>query len=427
MKLIKFEPKASPDGKDITESAEVHFTAVVATNRANIQLINRLFEQARNYAKTETGPRVYVDFDPGSSGTAWRSQITDGRVIFDNEVLGPWQYDTRIKTTIEWTRQPFWEGALTAVPLTNASASDDVAGITITNADDATAENWVSIKAADVVGDLPAPIKLQMYNSKSGADATDEIYVFNNVYSTPASLAHVYEGEDATGAGITDTGSATDSGDFYADIDWTATTETLIATWAISGAELDYMNGGRFKVLVRWHAAFPYADVWLRINQESANSVIKTGEQRLIPDLRELHELDTQRFGDAELADQAAINLTLYALRDEAGTHTVELDYLMFGAVDGDNGWKRFTSVDWGVAGVAYQEYFTYDATERKAYRTDTSADNHPEFSEYGGDMMLIPNVVQKMYFLTCDFNGLAKVDQTWTIKLWYRPRRNAL
>ena len=431
MTLIKYEPRISLNGEDIEETAEIRLaSATPATNTGNYQAIERLFLQARNYAKTETGKRVYVEFDPGATGTARRSMITNGGIKLNDEVLATRQYDQSIAATISWTRQPFWEGALAQIPLTNASATDDTAGIAITNANDATAENWVSIKAAGVSGDLPAPIKLQMYNSKSGADASDEIFVFHNVYSTPASLDHIYEGEDATGAGITDTGDATDSGDFYASIAWTATTETLLATWALSSAELDYMAGGRFKILARWHAAFPYTNVWLRLKLESANSVLLNGELTPVTkDQRGLHIIDTMRL-PPYLAGQAnlkGINLKLYALRNTAGTHTIALDYLMLGAISGDNGWKRFVSVDQGAAGVAYQEYFTHDMTEGFTYRTDTSADIIAEFSEYGGDIMLVPATVQKLYFLTSDYNGLAKVDQTWTIKLWYRPRWNAI
>jgi len=306
--------------------------------------------------------------------------VRDGRVILNDEILGPWQYDTRFLCKIEWTRQPFWEGALTQIPLTNTSATDDTSGITVTNSadtgtnqietativgtvtgdgnatviltaagmtgspisksvalllndtptqsaakivtaliadanittlfnivsssadiiitrlvpaandgtlnlsyandtctgltDDATStdttagsttaqENWVAINDEDVLGDLPSPIKVQMYNSKNGSDASDEIYIFHNVYSTPASMDHVLEGEDATGATVTDTADATSSNGFYGSLAWTATTETLIAEWALSTTELSKYAGGRFAAIARWAAAFPYTNSYL--------------------------------------------------------------------------------------------------------------------------------------------------------------------
>lgn len=544
--LLTFEPLVSTNGENVTENARVDFkSGVIATDRTNIQTLNRLFEQARAYARTQTGSKVYVEFDPGTSGTAWRSQIFDGKIILNDQVLGPWQYDTRLQTTIEWTRQPFWEGALTAVPLTNDSASDDVAGITISNhadggicqvetavivgpidpagagdaevittaagmtgspittavavanddtatqvatkmaaelnldgditdmfhvassganlvltrlvpaANDATMniaydndtcsgltpdatsnnttagsntvqENWVKVKAADVIGDLPAPIKIEMENTLNGADNTDEIFIFHNINSDPDNLDHILEGEEATGGTVTDTPDDTCSGDFYGSLAWAAQTETLIATWALSTTELTYMAGGRFSVLARWQAAFPYTNVWLRLKLEGANGVLWTGNLSIIPNTRELHVLDTLRLPPYLMGQSAlkGIDLTLYALRDQSGTHTLPLDFLQLSAISGMGGWKRFKSVD---NGVAFQEYFTHDATEEINYRTDTSSKIIAEFTEYGGDILLEPNSDQKLYFLTCDYNGVAEIVQTWSVKAWYRPRRNHL
>ena len=547
MKLISYEPKTSFNNEDIREDAKVNFTSTAATNTRHLQEINRLFTQARNYAKTQTGSRVYIEFDPGESGTAWRSMVTDGRVALSDETIGV-LYSTLFRTTIEWTRQPFWEGALTQIPLTNTSASNNLTGITITNCNDAgtcqvetativgtitgsgdatvtstvtgmagsplatsvavldedtptevatkmatalnlvavitalynvtssgadliytkltpaandgdlniaytnddctgltpdansvnttagtatASENFVTIRDIDIAGDLPAPIKLQMYNSKSGADATDEVWVHHNVYSTPASLDTFLEGEEATGSTVTDTPDATSCADFYAALSYTATTETLVASWALSTTELSYMAGGRFGIIARWAAAFPYTDMWLRLKlvAETTLTVLWEGNLSLIPDTRTLHQLDVLRLPPF-LQGQSALKgvvLQLYALRAQAGAHNLKLDYLQLSPISGDSGWKRFVSIEKGTAGVAYQEYLTHDDTEGWTYLTDTSAKIISEFTDYGGPILLIPNVAQKLQFLSVDFNGLAKTDQTWTVKLWYRPRRNSL
>ncbi len=550
IKLIAYEPLTSLTENDVRESAQVTFTSTnSSTNTNNVRRINLLFEQARNYAKTQTGSRVYMEFDPGISGTAWRSLVKTGRVVLDNETLGV-LYPTVLRMIIEWTRQPFWEGGLTQLPLTNSSATNDIAGITITNcndagtcqvdtatvvgtidpagagnadfvltaagmtgspittsvalanndtpvisapkavtamnldsditdlfnissdgadiivtrlipaADDATLnlaydndtctgltpdatstdttagsvtphENFVTIRDIDVEGDLPAPVKVQMYNSKNGSDAADEVWIHHNVYSNPASLDTFLEGEEATGGTVTDIADGTSCADFYADLAYEATTETLIATWALSTTELSYMAGGRFGTIARWAQAFPYSDMWLRLKltATTTDTVLWEGNLSLIPDTRRLHQLDVFRL-PPYLAGQPAlkgINLGLYALRNQAGVHSLQLDYLQFSPISGDDGWKRFVSVETGTAGVAYQEYLIHDDTEGFTYLVDTSSKKIAEFTEYGGPILLIPNAAQKLQFLSVDFNGLAKTDQTWTVKVWYRPRRNSL
>ena len=549
MKLIAFEPRTSEDGSDIEENAKVDLVSITATNRANINSINRLFAQARNYAKTQTGPQVHIEFDPGTSGTAWRSLVRDGRVILHDKILGPWQYDTRMRITIEWRRQGFWEGALTQIPLTNSSATDDTGGITISNvADSGTCqvetatvvgtitgngnatviltatgmtgtpitknvavvspdtpsqvavkiaaalngdanitarfnivtdtsniiitrlvaeandpdlnlsvengsctgltndtsstdtlagsatdkENWIQVNDEDVSGDLPAPIKLQMYNSKNGADASKEIYVWHNVHSTPASLPHILEGENATsvaaGATLTDTALTTCSGGLYESIAWTATTETALAEFALSTADLSKMAGGRFAIIARWAALFPYTNCYLRVKLLSTTNynVLWSGNLALVNSTRELTWLDSLRLppyliGQANLK---GIVMRLYGLRETAGTHTIKLDYLQLSPISYDTGWKRFLSVD---NGVAYQEYFTHDETEGITYRTDTSSKIISEFTDYGGPILLAPNTDQKLYFNSSDYVLHAYPSQTWAVKLWYRPRYNSL
>jgi len=548
MKLVRYQPLTSLNGEDVTERFLVNFTSKTpATNAANINTINRLFEQARNYANTEMGAKVYAGFDPGTSGTTWRSLIRNGRVILNDEVLATRQYDQTLQLEIEWTRQGFWEGALTAVPLTNTSDTDNTTGMTVYNHDDdgvcqvetavivgtitgdgnaaftvtATGmdgspiteqvavltddtptevatkaaaqlntngdisgmfdisssganlvltkwdpaandvnlniaytnngctgltpdassdntvagsvtphENWVRINDEDVTGDLPAPIKIQMFNSKASFDPTDEIYIFHNVHSTPFSFDHILGGNSAsyggTGAAIADT---TCQDGFYGNLQWAATTETLLATWTLSATNVRYAKGGRFAILARWQADFPYTNVWFKFKlylTGSSTDPLWEGNLSLIPDTRQLHAIDTFRLPPylAGVATVSGLLLKLYATRATAGTHTVPLDYIQLSPIAGEGGWKRFVCVDIGLEN--YLDHIMYDETEGYTYY-DGGSGVASTFTEYGGPIMLIPNADQKLYFSSCDNSGDAHIDQTWIIKVWYRPRRSSL
>lgn len=428
MYLAEFIPQVSLKNEPMYETLTVGFTNTITTIRSNVQSINRLLARAALYMKSETGPRVYVEFDPGNTGDVYRSMLYGGYVGLTADSLGGQWGAANLELELEWIRDPFWEGPLTQLTLSNSSATDNTSGITVNNVNDTTGENWVAIDDTELLGDLPAPIKVNMVNAYTSAAACDEIFIFHNVFSTPGSLTHILEGEDAGGAGITPTAESGNgaSNDQYAAIDWTATTETKIATWPISTTELSYMKGGRFMVLARWYGAFPYSDCWLRLKLEGASGVLWEGSLSLIPDTRELHTLGTVRlppylYGQSDLK---GISLTLYALRNASGTHTINLDYLMLSPVSEETGWKRFVSLD---AGVAYQEEFFHDATEYFDYRQDTAGDAIAEFVSYGGPLLLIPNEDQRVYFVTCDTNGAALVEQDWTVQMWYRPRRSSV
>lgn len=457
MRLMQYKPTTMPSfGSYIEEQVRFAFVGSPAVNKANFNALNLLFEQARNYRGTETGARVYLEYDPDSSGTYYRSQIVNGYIEITEESLGS-QYQTAfLYGILHISREPFWEGALTQLPLTNGYATNDVAGLRVDNTsiqvpssttidfdngtptlydtddviewDDYTGvENFVDISGDDILGDLPANIKVEIEHTKSGAAKTKEFYIWHNVYSFPGSFTHMLEAEDATGATVTTHSDANCQNGEYATLAWTATTETQIAEWTLSDELVGNAAGGRFAVLARWRGAFPYTNCWTRLVLLTANNkVVWRGDLINISTTRELVLLNTLRLPPylANMVNTKSIKLRLYALRNQSGTHSIDLDYLQFSPISGDGGWKRFLSVD---DGIAYQEKFIHDAIERQDYLMDATDGLIAEFTAYGGPIVLVPGKSQRLYFNTCDKDGAAKIDQTFKIKIWYRPTRSAI
>lgn len=431
MYITRYAPQRAIDPlQPLKEKCRIRFYRTNASIRANVEALGRLFKQAQNYQSSKTGPRVYVEFDPGDTGTIYRSLIFSATANHQENNLGMEWTNNSLEMEIEWTRQPFWEGPLTQVPLSNSSATNDLSGIAITNANYSSSENWVSIDGTDIEGDLDAPIKVQMLNSKSGANPTDEIYIFHNVYSSPADFTHILEAEDATGGTVTPGSDGTSSGGNNATIAWSGTTETKIAEWALSSALLGYAAGGRFAILARWAELFPYNNCWLRMRLETTTNYydIYKGDLKLVSPItsgRQLTLLDTVRLPPylEGLATIRELALTMYGKRATSPS-TMDLDYIQLSPISGDNGMLRFKSV---ARGVPYNMNFVHDDTEGFTYRTDGSNNMISEFAQYGGPVLLVPQIDQKLIFTTSDYQGYAKIDQTWTVKLWYRPRRSSI
>lgn len=432
MYLQEYTPEVSENGADIREKARIGFTGTLATARANVQAVNRLFEQARNYERTATGARVYMEFDPGTSGTLYRSQVRTGAVRLRSDVLGGMWGAANLELDVEWTRVGYWEGPLTQIPISNVNDTDNTSGLTVNNAWDDTHDNTFTVSSSDVAGDMPAPFYLEAVNATANSDGTDEIYLFHNVYSNPAGFVHIYEGENtSTDTASTSTASTDCSDGYYAAMSWTGTGETMLYDCTISSSDLTDAAGGRFAILARWQSKSSYTDMWLRlklttwINYET----LWTGNLSLLSattDGRELTWIDTLRLPPA-LEGQSNIgyvNLLMYGKRATTDTHELNLDYFQLSPISGDGGWKRFKSVD---SGIIPDETFVFDGIEGFVYRLNSTNGKFAEFSSYGGPILLVPGVTQKLYMLTCNWLGVAAISQNWTVKLWYRPRRNAL
>jgi len=411
----------------LRERATVGFTTSIATVRANVQAINRFFYQAASYQRNRSGRRIYVEFDPDGSGTPYRSLVYSGVAQPSEDMLGGEWGGVNIEYELEWERDPFWEGPLTQIPLTNGSDTGNTSGIVVNNVNDTGRWNWVSISSSDVSGDLPAPIKLQMQNSTDAATSEREFFVFHNVYSNPSGFRHIIEAETSTDSHVTSTTDATSSSLAYAAIAWDSAATTKIASWPLSSSDMSDAAGGRFALLTRWRGNFPLTDCWIRFKLENPvdASEIWVGNLTLISsttDGDELTLLDTLRLppyleGQSNLGQ---LDLTMYGKRSSTD-NDILLDYIQLSPISGDSGWLRFYSVGQGVYA---SEYFVHDNTEDLTYRKDTNNKIYAVFSQYGGPVLLVPNAAQKLYFLTSNYSGNVLVAETWKVKLWYRPRR---
>jgi len=432
MFLSSYIPQISRDGSPVEEFAVVGFTGGLTTARANVQIINRLFVEAANWQRNKSGKKVYVEFDPDTSGAAYRSLLYGGAVEMTDDLLGNQWGSGTLELNVGWLRQPFWEGALMQIPLTSFSSTSTTDFAAINNRNDASGGNWANISSSDVIGDLPAPLKIQMVNSTTDSNQADEIYIWHNVYSNPFSFAHFLEGESSSDAASST--SATANAGAYGTFSWATTDETRLGRWTFPSSDLADAAGGRFGVLARWPAAFPYTDCWLRLTLKTiaTESNLWEGNLSLIAPTtdiqqKELTLLDTLRL-PPYLEGQTALRsvaLILYGSRSSTN-NDIDLDYLQLSPISGDSGWKHFVSVG---RGVAAGESFVHDGTEQpnQNYRQDTNSKWIAEFTGSGGPILLIPNTNQRLIFNTADYLGAAKITQNWSVKLWYRPRRSSL
>lgn len=427
---MDYTPQVAVDmSAPLKESLSVRFGKTIQNARDNVNALNRLFYQAQAYNRTKTGNKVYVELDPGGTSTPWRSQLFEGAIKPVDDTLKSVDWSNKsLSFDVEWTRQPFWEGTLTPVPLTNVNGTANTAGLTVTNVNDNTGQNWVAVTGSDIAGDLPAPIKVQMLNATNGSDSTDEIFVWHNVYSTPASFAPILEGEASAGS-VTPTGTSTCSAGSAVTIAWgTTSAETSVATWTVSAAQMGYAKGGNFAILARWHGLFPYNDCWVRMRLGTTSTwfVVHEGDLSLASPIasgRELKVIDTVQLPPYLAGETSVKELSLVMYAKRTGGGTINLDYLQLSPISGDSGWLRFKSV---ARGVPYNCNFVHDDIEGVTYRDD-GTNKISEFTQYGGPILLVPQQAQRLYFNTSDYNGYAKINQQWTVRLWYRPRRSSI
>jgi len=411
MVTIHYLPQVSSQ-KDITETAEIIFTTSIALERADINSLNRLFEQARRYQLLRIGSAVYVEYKlVDTDADYYRSEIKDGRIVLE---IGR-------RASIIWTREAFWEGPETQIPLTNGNGTNNITGLTVYNHDDADVghDNYVSIAAVDVVGDLPAPPRLEIKNNYDSTTRAANMFVAHNVNSNPGTLAHILEAESATGG--TTTENANSSGGYDKALSWEVTTETQLLDWTLSTAVLNACAGNFFRLLIRLATGLAYSDLWLKVKIKMGLTVIWESEWILAPNGFSLFELATAQL-PAYLAGAGDIypaHLVLFGKRNAAGTHYLNVDYMQLSPLDG---WRKLQPQGYQLG---YLARLMDDMIDDYLY-TD-SWDTPGKFGNYysaSAPLALIPNKLQRLYFLHDTGGGSSAIARTLGIKVFYRPRR---
>lgn len=456
MKVMQYQSGVSNSlDQSIDDQIQIAMVGSSAVNLANKDTLNLMLARARDYAGARTGPKVYIEGDLLNDGVYWRAQVLDGSIAWSDDMRSGLQ--TKFAYGIVYiTRKP-WDGPRLQLPISNLNAEADLAGLTVVNSSRQIApislmgwgdgsvigwgdgslmawgvpssgpENFFDIQGADIQGDLPAPIEIQITNNKSGSAKNKEFYLFHNIYSNPLTFNHMINADAFTGGTVTVADDADCQGGKKATLSWTGTDETLIATAPISSVLATNAAGGRFKILARWKGAFPYTDMFLRFRLlTSSGEEIRKSDLTFITSPRELSDLDPTRILPSahNLSDMEDVKLALYGARNHSGTHTLVLNYLQLSPVSGNGGWKYFEATD---DGIAYTETFIHDDIERHNYRINTAGKRSPNFTGVGGPILLVPGQDQRIYINQCDKDGAAKINQEWTVKLFYRPRRSSL
>jgi len=447
--LRSYTPKSSREGEDVTENVDITIQAdSLALARTYMNEIGALFSQAafnerfrQNYIK-DNGSPVYINFDPNTSGTTLRSRCKGGRIVANAETLesdissGAVQLDV----TIEWTRQGFFEGPETEIALASTyNGAGATGGYVVKNRDDSGGQNRAYIPAGQIVGDMPAPLKLMIANNVAG-NFIDEIIIGHGLNAKNTGKMKIEaENNFTAGFGTTATtiADANCSNGNYKAVSWTSLSgsEQLLGYWQPNLTDVlqTYTRGNRYMVVMRLRDTVAYTDLWAKLYWGfvvglGVTSSLVSGNLILIPPGRQLVMLDTFRYPSVGtynvVWDYLLFNLK--CVRSTNGATAINLDYLYFIPISGDNGWMRIkNSISTGGLSYAGGSYYwltldPYNSSDFQTYDNQSAS-----FAVDGGPIMLFPGVWQYLALLASYSDGTSPISLQTRIKAYYRPRYN--
>ncbi len=422
--LTDYVPRTpTGDALTVTESATVWMTAASKSAlQTAIRAVEDFFSLCRRRQATNTGDRGYVNLSVEGDGLTYRSEVLDGRIVLGEDALRHWG-NLGAEVLISWTRRFYWEGALTALGLSNAGTAKTLLGVTITNHNDASTPahyNYVNIDGADVLGSLPTPLKI-MYVA-TAAIGTSRFYVSANVFGEPGSFKCPWEGEDSTGGG-TPTADADCSGStasFMRRTWTTAITHTDNAfVWSIATTYLRHGAGAWFRVLARLENTPPancYAKLKIKFDGTTPLTTLYEGPEILLDTNRKLQDLGSIQLPPGYITGDPTALALILSLR-HTGTSQLDLDFIQ---LCGPDGVHRFDQQGYQLA---IGDIVTDDGPEGAVYIETTGGYTQHIFSDYGQPIYAWPGRDMRLRLLFDEGSGMV-ISRTMTATVNYRPRR---
>lgn len=413
LKLVRYIPvSAGKDDAKVAESMEV--LGNISDIRTAVQNIERYFSLARSE------PQKMVYLDVRINETDWyRTRVFDGLAQFVSNAAF-WHNPDFAKIAISFERAFGWEGPEAELALTNSSGSG-TGGRAVGNENYSTTENWVTIAGAAVQGDLPARARLEITHTYAVNPFIKEIWLYHKI-DAPTAFVHFLQGESATGG--SNSADANASGGSKKAVSWAVTSKTKLLSWTLTAASLNAMAGGQAHALLR-HDGAAYTDLYLQFQLRTTGAtLISEGALAPVANDIEMLVLDTLRLPPGGIVSGSSdLTLELYGQRLSAGTHNLAIDFVQLSPVGPGNSWQKLTCIG---SGLALNEKLVLDDINKRVYRV-VSGVNIADWALDGSGIQLQPGRDQRIYILGAENGNNYRRLQTYTVRMYYRPRRRSL
>ena len=423
--LVDYTPtSASASQPTVTEKWEVYLSAATkALLQTEIENINRAFERARRHQYDPMIDRVYLNFQPSGYAASQRSEILDGEIQYYNETLKYGWANTAFDVKLVITRRNYWEGALTAIPLTNSNGTDDTSGLNVYNCNDGDGsspnkrENYADIDADDLDGDLPAPVKISL--ASGGSCIQDPILALFNSGDL-SSMSHVEECEDATGVG-----TGADSGCSYGYYGYGSgtgvNTALNIFCFEINSYWASLEVGRWYLPILKLKSVPTIADLWTRVMIDCGMEVATQWITYPASGGPSFIQFPPVRLAMKNLGVMIG-GLSVQFKTSTIGAKTIYGDFIYMLPLDGLRSYH-----DLELNGSRGEDELVDNPYDDIVYKIDvvTGGGKHELVQTKGNILMLDPQFDSRLYFLST--SGASGISVSAVLKAWYRPRRLAL
>ena len=416
----------------VDETAVIR-TDTYATARTLITSLNQWFSAARaRQLNRARHAGIFAQYRPQTSETLYRSPILRGTATLEQHWGPP-------EVRINWTRASYWEAnSESAVPWASGSNPQS---LTMTPG-----SNVAALTAASISGDLPAPVRWEVYNNYNNASPTRDIHI-GALLGSSGTWNGLLECESGTatispGSGSNSTSGSASGGNYHTvtvysiQAAWFTTTPddptyyTRIG-WALSTSQLNTLNGRAVKPHLKFFTR-PSSGSGIQIAWAIRYDMSGSGTRQVI---YQTDWMDAYANTPYNLMEGPAMHipprhlpldagasvsnyeLLLYARKTTASDSSIAVDYVQLIPIDGYNHWYGgwLSYQDTAAQDDAIEVVISRDGTNRSLGYYNP----HPP-------IVITPNETARFY-LQQQGGSTSEIARTLQLSGYYRPRRLAV
>jgi len=407
-----------PDDATVTDTVDIIVNAASgALVQTQTRAIEALLTTANRRKKSGTGPRVFVQAQLISDVAVWRSEIVNGYLELADDALAAWA-NNQVRATLYLERVPWWEGPETELQLSANGQAAATGGRTVINNG---AANWLQIASAQVEGVAPAPVRVQLANASGAAVTWNRIHLATNAFCDPATFAYTLQAESRVAGGTTAANANASGGN---ELRLTGYVSGQTVDWTLSAALLQDAAGRWVRLLLalmlRSATDAQAETVQAQIVDSSGAFVLWSGPEVALPGpaaYRPFIDLGALPLPPGGYdTSWGALRLRL-TFRLASGTATTYLDYIQLTPTD------SYRVLDMRPASIANGALIVDNGYDDVAY-VETGGARAPYVVPRGEPLLVWPGQLQRIYVLADQISSYPNITDTFTVRIWYRPRR---
>ena len=407
----------------VREKVEITLSGSPVQVSDGLALLDRVILRAQAYSRREYSSPQYLRFQLESGGDHYYAEISDLYLE-----ASPTSYLTHQKgsflVNLHYTRFNYFDGIQVELPLSGRNGADQTGGFDLINHTDLTSTygNYVLVKSADALSDLPAPLRIELENTYSSNKIKDiAAGSFHHPTVTDEKIFFAFATDMSGGTQYYNSNAIND---YYRRVSWASSAWTALYNYPVPLTEVDDLDGRSFRPVLRLYNAHAYSDLYFRIKLMRGSYTLQTCDAVFSDPNYQYVLFPPIQIPPNQLLREMLphhVEIMVYGLKEDGSIAQIDVDCLQLLPLD-------YSAFFRGFFDMSHNDKLIDDSFRRLSnVRYSAVGSETVAHIRVGSPLLLYPAQNTFLFFILANENNVIDIDRTSQVRVFYRPRLRLL